>query len=78
MVSPYEFSIIFFVVILLIWIGLKKKHQAESKKFKEKKCVMIILGSGGHTTEMCEMLRNFAFKDCGKVTVVTGDSDSLS
>ena len=53
------------------------KIKAKSSQTRKPQTV-ILLGSGGHTTEMCEMVREFRFNDCEKVFVITGTSDKLS
>ena len=57
--------------LTLIYIRAKSSRSVNPQ-------ICIILGSGGHTTEMCEILRHFNFHKCHKVTVITGTSDHLS
>lgn len=63
------------IVIILIGVGLKWK--ANSNKTASPH-ICVILGSGGHTTEMCEILRKFWIDKCGRMSVVTATSDHLS
>lgn len=66
------FAIVFFLAIL----ALLHKRASHFKKSKTQVC--IILGSGGHTTQMCELFRNFDFEKCEKIFVIVGSSDQLS
>lgn len=39
---------------------------------------MIVLGSGGHTTEMLDLLENFSFEKVKEIIFVVAESDRTS
>jgi beta-1,4-N-acetylglucosaminyltransferase len=51
---------------------------SKDKKNLAKKKIMIVFGSGGHTTEMLLMLKTFDFETYGQVYFVLGHSDTWS
>ena len=69
-------SLVAILIAISILLALLKRR-AKSKK-KDQQTVLILLGSGGHTTEMCELMREFNFKKCAQVYIISGTSDKLS
>lgn len=69
-------AFISFLVATFMAVAIISRRANKLRNYKTNVC--IILGSGGHTTEICEMLRNFTFEKCGKVFVIVGKSDHLS
>jgi hypothetical protein len=68
--------IIFALVIFLITIAILHKRASKYKKSIPQICLM--LGSGGHTTEMYLLFRDFHFDKCANVFVLVGDTDRMS
>lgn len=40
--------------------------------------ITILLGSGGHTGEMCELVRGFQFSKANKINVIIASTDRAS
>ncbi len=64
------------LALVLSFIALKvnKKHLNDLNYYE----VTLLLGSGGHTGEMCELLRGFHFNKAQKINVLIGNTDRSS
>lgn len=72
---------IFYVVVILILILLAfiasqvNRQLLGNSRYYE---LTVFLGSGGHTGEMFEMLKNFDFRKVDKINLLVGHSDRSS
>jgi hypothetical protein len=66
----------FIMAALLITIALLHRRASKYKSSIPQIC--LILGSGGHTTEMSVLFRGFDFDKCAKICVVIGMTDKMS
>lgn len=62
-------AVILMVAIKVDWSTRKDKQYYE---------VTILLGSGGHTGELCEMLHNFKMEKLSKLNVLIAVTDKTS
>lgn len=61
---------------ILIFIALKiKSKRIKNPKYYE---ITLLLGSGGHTGEMMELIRGLHFDKVNRVNVLIGKSDRAS
>ena len=59
-----------------VWVSLRLTNKGlKDPKHKE---VIILLGSGGHTTEMCLLLRKFHFDKVSRTHVIITKTDKSS
>ena len=78
-----EFLSTLFIIIVLYYVmaiiyNLMSVYLGVSKPPLRESHIMVVFGSGGHTTEMLLLLKNFNFMKYGAVTFVIGHSDSFS
>lgn len=74
-----DFAIIlgfYYFLVILRWL-LQTLFGVTGNQICEKK-VMIVFGSGGHTTEMLMMIKSMEFKTYVEVFFVIGHSDTWS
>ena len=64
----------FFMIIRVLYRNFEKEKN-NPLAVLETKSLMIVLGSGGHTTEMLHMLSTLHVEKYGRVTFVMGHSD---
>ncbi len=57
-------------------MSILKQSLKESRKFP--KTIMIVFGSGGHTTEMLLMIKDLNFINFSKIIFVRSKSDTFS
>ena len=67
-------QILLVIYFSLVAYGLTIKYILKRKSSR----LMIVFGSGGHTTEMLLMLKNINFKKYDRVTLIIGHSDTWS
>jgi hypothetical protein len=71
------------IVILTYYVArvchiLVMKFSKSTNTKQKNKRIMIILGSGGHTTEMIQILQKFKYENYESITFITAKSDKLS
>ena len=69
------------IIVFLIGFTLLIQLYFSSKSRKrtgDKPILAILLGSGGHTTEMCSFLRNFDFLNVQQIYIISTSTDKLS
>ena len=66
----YYFFAVFYH-LMCVYLGISKPPLQESH-------IMVVFGSGGHTTEMLLLLKNLNFTKYGAITFVLGHSDTFS
>ena len=66
----YYFFAVFYH-LMCVYLGISKPPLQESH-------IMVVFGSGGHTTEMLLLLKNLNFTKYGAITFVVGHSDTFS
>lgn len=73
-----------FVIIVVLYYAMAILYHllsvlfGVSKPMKQESHLMVVFGSGGHTTEMLLMIKNLNFFKFGAVTFVIGHSDTFS
>lgn len=72
------FTIIVFYYAFMIGLHLSLRLLGVHKKTLKQSHVMVVFGSGGHTTEMLLMIKNIDFNKYGRITFVIGHSDTWS
>lgn len=72
--------IIILILLLTLLIGLQLAKKVDRAKLSNTNYyeITIMLGSGGHTGEMCELLHTFDFNRVGLVNVLLTSNDNNS
>ena len=77
MLTVLKFLLAYFSIAMFsLWY--RRYKNAGKPPFLGEKTVMILFGSGGHTTEMLHMLDGLRVEKYGQVVFVLGHSDSWS
>ncbi len=63
---------------LIITFNTLRRYMLEERDGLAAKKLMIVFGSGGHTTEMLLMLKTIKFESYRSVTFIIGHSDTWS
>ena len=63
--------------LILVWLLLLIWAKSSRTDHKAKQ-IIILLGSGGHTGELCLLLKGFKFDQVSKVFVIVANTDKSS
>ena len=55
------------VCVLLVQLYVHRNRKKEKRAPK----LVLLMGPGGHTGEMCKLLNNFRFEDTGNIYVIS-------
>lgn len=62
------------VLLSLVALTINRKALKDPSYYE----ITILLGSGGHTGEMCELVRGFQFNKTSKINIIIASSDRSS
>lgn len=72
------FLLTLFAIFGLGFLYLVKKIDKKALKDPSYYELTLFLGSGGHTGEMCELVRGFHFTKANKINILIGSTDKAS